>query len=139
MEEDAPYFENGQSLPNLNSHDESTENSEGYEDVWSQNYFDEVIEHSPIAECSSSNQPKHVCEKCVKLDLELQKSKLTISKLQKRCIEKTAEIKRLRAIEKRSNFAKNSLQEILREIKNKKWISDEGQQVLNVITQNLKS
>lgn len=63
---------------------------------------------------------------------ELQKSKMTVEKLQKRCNEKAAEIKRLRAAEKRSRIAKCSLEEILCELKNKKWISNEGHAVLNV-------
>lgn len=77
---------------------------------------------------------KNRCEsrECIQLDIELQKAKLTIIKLQKRVSEKTAEINRLKASEKRHKLAKCNLVEILGELKNKKWISEEGQQTLNV-------
>lgn len=142
MEENAPYIEDQERLPDLHTHEESTNSSVGCEtqDVWSESYLDEIIEYIPTANtsvCSSSYQPDNIsndiCQKCIQLNLELQKSKCVIAKLQKRCTVKSAEIKRLRAAEKRSKFAKQSLEEILREIKAKKWISDEGQDVLNVI------
>lgn len=77
------------------------------------------------------------CSECIQLDLELQKTKAVVLKLQNRCAEKTAEIKRLRAAEKRSKLAKSSLNEILRELKENKWISSEGEDVLNVRNLNL--
>lgn len=67
------------------------------------------------------------------LDNQLQKSISIIAKLQKRCALKTAEVNRLKASEKRLRLSKCTLEEILRELKEKKWITDEGQSVLNVI------
>lgn len=74
----------------------------------------------------------HVCQKCIDLDIQLQKAKSTITKLQKKCSEKTSDINRLKASEKRLRLSKCTLEEIFREFKEKKWISDEGQSVLNV-------
>lgn len=73
-----------------------------------------------------------MCSKCVQLGTEVQKLQITVSHLQKKCKEKTSEIKRLRLSEKRSKAAKTSLEGILKEVKDRKWISDEGSNVLNV-------
>lgn len=109
------------------------------EDILSQSIsFDAMIEEHDVdenlAECVDDqlNSVKDVCHECVQMNLQLQKSKGTILKLQKKCAEKAAEIKRLRASEKRLKLAKNSLEEILCELKKKNWISDEGQEVLKV-------
>lgn len=75
----------------------------------------------------------HVCKKCIDLDIELQKAKSAIRKLQNRCAEKTAHINRLNAAEKRHKILKSSMEDILRQLKEKKWISEEGQNVLRVI------
>lgn len=105
-------------------------------DHWSQcDNFDDIIEYE---NGTASNQNKaaniviDICSKCVQLEVELQKSKMVVAKLQKRCIDKTAEIKRLRCAEKRSKIARSSLEDIIREIKKKNWISVEGENVLNV-------
>lgn len=108
--------------------------------------FNEIIEYTPdcnvvCQHLESQNIQRgqenvgnisKVCTKCTQLEVELQKSKMAVEKLQKRCNEKAAEIKRLRAAEKRSRTAKCSLEEILCELKNKKWIYNEGQAILNV-------
>lgn len=85
-----------------------------------------------ICENRTHNDVSAVCGKCVQVEIDLQKSKAVIKKLQARCVQKTAEIKRLRAAEKRSKIAKCNLGEMLREMKEKNWISNEGQEILNV-------
>lgn len=65
--------------------------------------------------------------------MKLIRANETIKKLQKRCSEKTAQINRLKVSEKRHLLLKKSLQEIVRDIKEKKWISDDGQRILHVI------
>lgn len=130
-------------MANLSGRDDPTESSEACntQNFWSPSHLDELIEHIPIentSECSSHDQ-NDFCLKCPQVNLQLQKSKLQIIKLKKQCAQKSSEIKRLRAAQTRSKLAKSSLEEIIREIKEKKWISDEGQDVLNVINQNLVS
>lgn len=75
---------------------------------------------------------EEICKKCLETELKLQKSQIIIAKLQKRCSKKTSEIKRLRVSEKRAKLGKRTLEELLHDVKENKWISDEGQQVLNV-------
>lgn len=74
----------------------------------------------------------HICVKSIKLDVELQKAKLIIAKLQKKCAEKSSQINQLKATEKRLRLAKYNLEEFLKKFKEKKWISDEGRHALNV-------
>lgn len=125
MEEDAHLFENHTIL--------DSKNSDEYEAIrdWTQlEGFEETMQ--PTNHRMANNTAEHLCTKCVQLEIEVQKSQVTISKLQKRCSEKTSEIKRLRLSKKRAQMAKKSLEELLKEIKEKKWISDEGRDVLNV-------
>lgn len=75
----------------------------------------------------------HICKKCIELDIQLQKAKFTITKLQKRCVQKAAEIDRIKAAEKRLRLSKCTLEEMLRHLKEEKLISEDGQSVLNVI------
>lgn len=72
------------------------------------------------------------CGKCLQLELELKKAKIEVLNLKKRCHDKAAEIKRIRASEQRSKSSKSSLEEMVRELKQKKWITDEGQAAMNV-------
>ena len=136
MEDEALCIENEPSLANRDPHNEPKENGVDCEVT---ECLSEVTEQ--MCECSASGQPsenlENVCCKCVQLDMELQKSKQVIAKLQKKCHEKNSEIKRLRASEKRAKMVRSSLEEIMRQIKEKKWISDEGEEVMNVIFPNL--
>lgn len=90
----------------------------------------EICSH--IASTSNPAQGIAICNKCVQLEVELQKAKLVVLKLKKRCTDKVSEIKRLKAAEKRSRLAKCTLEDMLQEMKQKKWITDEGEDVLNV-------
>lgn len=74
----------------------------------------------------------NICEKCIKQNMTIQKFQSVILRLQKRCAQKSAEIKRLRAVGKRSKFAKKSLEEMLNEMKKNKWITNEGQEIMSV-------
>lgn len=100
--------------------------------------FDDMIEytqeHTPDYNLvdQSVEIAKNVCQNCVQQNVELQKLKATVSKIQKKCAQKAAEIKRLRAAEKRSKFAKKTLEEMLCELKENNWISDEGREALKV-------
>lgn len=80
---------------------------------------------------------KRSAKKCLQLEMKLQKSEIVISKLQKRCADKTSEIKRLRLSEKRSKLAEKTLEDLIHEMKEKNWISEEGRDVLNVIDPNI--
>lgn len=139
MEEDASIIENQASQPISNG-----VQATGWIDTLSQcDQFNEIIEYDNEAasqqitsSCIQHEQPKNIvsiCSKCAQLEIELQKSKNVVEKLKKRCIDKTAEIKRLRSAEKRTKMAKYSLEEILRDLRNKKWISAAGENVLKVI------
>lgn len=97
-------------------------------DLSSQNQLNETCIETPV----EKPEETHICEKSIILDIELQKAKNVILKLQKKCAEKSAQINRLKASEKRQRLAKCSLEEILHDFKAKKWISKEGQSVLNV-------
>lgn len=88
--------------------------------------------HSHISCTSNVPAQVSVCNKCVDVQVELQKAKIAVEKLKKKCSDKASEIKRLKAAEKRSRQAKCTLEEMLQEMKKKKWITDEGQDVLNV-------
>lgn len=140
LEEDTALVVNQQDILRPSSTvDESNQNSGSLGvDVRSQcSYLDELMEYpdenAPDNRIEQTNNiAKVVCQKCTELNLELQKCKSVVLKLQKRCTEKSAEIKRLRAAEKRAKLAKISLEEILREFKANKWISDEGQEVSKV-------
>lgn len=79
----------------------------------------------------------HICSKSIYLELTLQRSKEIIKKLQKRCAEKTAEIGRLKSAVKRLAISKSNLKDVLHEIKERKMISDDGHQVLQVNVFNL--
>lgn len=134
MEEHDPFVDDQQQVANNTNYDELNQETEVLSQI---NCSDDIIEHTEeyVPACSSDCSDKitnNVCQKCTELNLELQKNKLVVLKLQKRCAQKSAEIKRLRAAEKRAKCAKMSLEEILREIKENKWISDEGQEVLKV-------
>lgn len=135
LEEDAAYFETQSSTPNNGIPIEtSASNPEPETHQWDEfEDFDLGTDENINNINVTNDQPKQfLCDKCVQIDTELQKSQMTIKKLQKRCAEKTAEIKRLRVSEKRAKMAKKTLEELLSEIKDKKWISDEGQNILNV-------
>lgn len=99
--------------------------------------FDELLDTVQQYEPSQPNEHQNSCANCLKLDVRLQKSEMTIKKLQKRCADKSNEIKRLRLSEKRSKLAKKTLEELLCEIKDKNWISDEGRDILKVIDPNI--
>lgn len=79
---------------------------------------------------NTANQ--HTFEKSFALELQLIKANETIEKLQKRCAEKTALINRLRASEWRLRLSRSNLQGILNDFKKKKWVTEEGQHILNV-------
>lgn len=101
------------------------------------NYFSDVNTWSVLNKICfeppiERDENVHVCQKSIDLDIQLQKAKSTITKLQKRCSDKSSEINRLKASEKRLRLSKCTMEEILRDFKEKKWISDEGQSVLNV-------
>lgn len=72
------------------------------------------------------------CGKCLHLELELKKAKIEVLNLKKRCHTEAAEIKRIRAAEQRSKSSKSSLEEMIRELKQKQWITNEGQAAMNV-------
>lgn len=91
----------------------------------------DISSHIPCT--SNGSTLVSVCNKCIQLEIELQKVKLSVTKLQKRCSDKAAEIKRLKAAEKRSRLAKCSLVDMVQELKQRKLITAEGQDVLNVI------
>lgn len=74
----------------------------------------------------------HICSKSIQLEFELQKARIIIDRLQKRCAEKAVQINRLKVAERRATLAKLNLEGIIKDIKERKWISDEGEQVLNV-------
>lgn len=141
LEEDAALFEKPQLLASNQTSDKILQipsNDECKENVhdWSQfAHLDEIGHTGHTHDTMAQSQSELLaCNKCVQLQFELEKSKIVVSKLQKRCAVKTAEIKRLRVSEKRSKLAKKTLEDVLREIKDKKWISAEGQDVLNVIS-----
>lgn len=90
-----------------------------------------------VDEPSQPNQRHECCNNCLQLEVQLQKSAMVITKLQKRCADKTSEIKRLRLSEKRSKLKKKALEDLLSELKEKNWISDEGRDVLKVIEPNI--
>lgn len=75
---------------------------------------------------------KHVCKESLQLQIQLVKAQETIKKLQKKCAEKSAQLIRLKASEKRAHVANFNLKEIIQDIKQNKWISDDGQIILNV-------
>lgn len=96
-------------------------------------------DYSSRATCSSNATEKpskitntHNCGKCLQLELELKKTKIEVLNLKKRCHNKAAEIKRIRASEQRSKSSKCSLEEMVRGMKQKNWITDEGQVAMNV-------
>lgn len=74
----------------------------------------------------------HICSQSIFLQLKLQQSNEVIERLKKRCSERTKEVARLRASLKRVTMHKMNLKEILDEIKEKKMISEEGHQILQV-------
>lgn len=86
---------------------------------------------------SKGNSPQvisddHICYKSIYMELKLQKAEQTIEKLKKRCAEKSSEINRLRTALKRVALSKTNLKELLQQLKEKKFISDEGHNVLQV-------
>lgn len=87
---------------------------------------------SHIVSPSSAPTQVSVCNKCVRLEVELQKVRLVVAKLKKRCSDKTAEIKRVKAAEKRSRLSKSNLEDMVQELKQKKWITAEGQDVFKI-------
>lgn len=98
---------------------------------WRWRYHTEWISYKFEAKCCAYDISTHVIS-IFDCFYELQKAKLVVTKLQKRCTEKASEIKRLKAAEKRSRLARCTLEDMLQEMKQKKWITDEGQDVLNV-------
>lgn len=78
---------------------------------------------------------EHICSKSIYLELKLQRARETISKLQKRCADKTAEIGRLKSAVKRLAVSKTNLKELIEDIKQKNMISEQGHQ--NLIQVNL--
>lgn len=66
------------------------------------------------------------------MELKLQKYEQIIQKLKDRCTEKTSEINRLRAALKRIALSKTNMKELLQQLKDKKFITDEGHSVLQV-------
>lgn len=129
LEEDSVYVENNEQLAIIDIEQLYRAESDVEE---SASNDDKTIENDQVA-----HDVLNICQECIQLDIELQKSKAVIAKLQKRCAEKAAEIKRLRAAEKRSKLAKSSLEEVLREMKENKWISSEGEDILNVNKLNM--
>lgn len=126
LEEDAAYLEGLPRLMASNSQDETQSCDENSVFDLTQYGSLDNVDHTHD---STVNEK---CNGCLQLELQLQKSQIVISKLQKRCCDKSAEIKRLRVSEKRSKMAKKSLEELLSEIKENKWISEVGQDVINV-------
>lgn len=140
LEEDAPlFFDQFSGWPQeTDEHSCVSKENPGRSQESIQQPSDCVMNNSSQATCSSDVPKKNarietMCCNCVQLEIDLHKTKITLSKLQKRCHDKAAEIKRLRASEQRAKTAKYTLEEMIREMKQKKWISDEGQNVLNVI------
>lgn len=87
---------------------------------------------SPGTYACQHGEKENICPSCIQLEIRLQQSNILISKLKKRCAEKTAEIVRLRAAEKRAKFSNKNLHEMLDEFIAKKWVTEEGQDVLKV-------
>lgn len=101
LEEDGPLVENQQHLVNsIGSHVDEFPQKSGTlepEDIWSECIsLDDMIEHTGeyAPEFSLAQQPNNiakdvsVCQKCVQLNFDLQKSQATVSKLQKKCAQK---------------------------------------------------
>lgn len=139
LEVDSSYFQNQEQ--SSSQCDEVTPNIHHPEDTpnfWSQyDVLDNTVEVEQIHQTPIDAEQQDICKNCLVLEVELQKSKMVIAKLQKRCADKTAEINRLRLSEKRAKLAKKTLEDLLKDIKNKNWISDEGRDVLNVIEPNI--
>lgn len=134
LEEDAHLFENQQQHNVFCSTVKNNKENEAFSD-WSQlEKFPEIIEETNHH--TANNSSKSLCTKCVQVEIEVQKAKITISKLQKRCGEKTSEINRLRLSQKRAQMAKQTLEDILKDMKEKNLISDEGRSILNVNERN---
>lgn len=74
----------------------------------------------------------HICSKSIYMELKLQKCEQIIEKLKNRCIEKTTEINRLRTALNRVVLSKANMKELLQQLKDKKFITDEGHSVLKV-------
>lgn len=66
------------------------------------------------------------------MELKLQKYDEVIEKLKKRCAEKTSEINRLRSALQRVALSETNMKELLQHLKDKNFITDEGQSVLQV-------
>lgn len=137
LDEDASYFESQQqtliSSESVNAATISQNQHDGEKtNDWS--LFDGLNDTMTDIHDTNEGSLTHeeICKKCLQMELKLQKSQATIAKLQKRCSQKTSEIKRLRVSEKRAKLSKKSLEDLLHDIKENKWISDEGQSVLNV-------
>lgn len=74
----------------------------------------------------------HICSKSIYMELKLHKYEEIIEKLQKRCTVKTTEINRLRTALKRITLSKTNMNELLQQLKDKNFITDEGHSVLQV-------
>lgn len=74
----------------------------------------------------------HHCPKSIQLEFDLQKAKKTIEKLQIGSKEKAAKINRLQKALNRSKLTNSNLKDLLNDLKNRKWISDEAHSILNV-------
>lgn len=144
LEEDASYFENQTQSLDLLSDETIHRNEHNHihgDTINDLSQFEALVdtlekENTNDTTVNDKGKP-NLCKKCLQLEVKLQKSQMVISKLQKRCADKTGEIKRLRLSDKRSKMANKTLEDLFREIKSKKWISDEGQEVLNVIEPNI--
>lgn len=74
----------------------------------------------------------HHCSKSIQLEIELQKARKTIEKLQIGCREKAAKINCLRKALNRSKLSNANLKDLLNDLKSREWISDEAHSVLSV-------
>lgn len=81
---------------------------------------------------SENESETHTCSKSIELVLKLQKANDAIKALQLKHKEKMTEINRIRSSLRRTQLRNSNFQAILKEIKNKKMISEEGVRILKV-------
>lgn len=75
----------------------------------------------------------HTCSRSIQLELKLLKANEIIKNLQLKYAAKNAEINRIRSNLRRIKLSKSNLEAILREVKEKKLISEEGHRIMKVI------
>lgn len=97
-------------------------------------YFQNFSDHTYP---SKGDSPKvisedHICSKSIYMEMKLQKAEKIIENLKKRCTEKSSEINRLRSALKRVTLSKTNLKELLQQLKDRNFISDDGHNVLQV-------